>query len=144
VRFWYLLFLIFQTFKNYSILIYSWLCWVFMAVCAGFLCLWGATLHCGVWDSHCSGFSADTGSRCTCSVVAARGLSSCCSQALGCGPSSCGAGAQLLQGTWNLPRPGAEVGSGGVLTHKINSWHLNNVGLEGMTLEAVENSHYSL
>ena len=44
----------------------------------------GATLHCGVWASHGSGFSC-FGARALgmqASVVAARGLSSCGAQAL--------------------------------------------------------------
>ena len=52
----------------------------------------GATLPCGVWASHCGGFSCcgaqALGARA--SVVAARGLSSCGSRALECRLSSCG------------------------------------------------------
>ena len=42
------------------------------------------------------------------SVVVARGLSSCGSQALECRLSSCGTWAQLLRGMWDLPQPGIE------------------------------------
>ena len=53
----------------------------------------GATLRCGVQASHCGGFScygAQTlGAQA--SVVVARGLSSCGSEALECRLSSCGA-----------------------------------------------------
>ena len=64
-------------------------------LCTGFLYLHraGATLNCGVWASHCSGFSCcrarAVGVRA--SVVAARGLSRCGSQALERRLSSCGA-----------------------------------------------------
>ena len=54
------------------------------------------------------------------SVVVARGLSSCGSQALECRLSSCGERAQLLRGMWDIPRPGLEPVSpalaGGFLT----------------------------
>ena len=42
------------------------------------------------------------------SVAAAYGLSICGSQAPECGLSSCGTGAQLLWGTWDLPGSGIE------------------------------------
>ena len=54
------------------------------------------------------------------SVVVARGLSSCGSQALEHRLSSCGARAQLLPGMWDLPGPGPKPMSptlvGGSLT----------------------------
>ena len=81
-------------------------------LCAGFLQLQraGATLRCGAWASHCSGFSCcraqALGVRA--SIVVARGLSSCGSQALERRLSSCGARAQLLHGMWYLPGPGLE------------------------------------
>ena len=62
---------------------------------AGFLKLWrvGATLCCGMWASHCGGFSCcgawALGMQA--SVVVARGLSSCGSWALECRLSSGGA-----------------------------------------------------
>ena len=67
---------------------------------AGFLQLrWvGAPLRCGARASHCGGFSC-CGARALgawASVVVARGLSSCGSQA------------ELLRGMWDLPRPGLE------------------------------------
>ena len=93
-------------------------------LCAGFLQLQraGATLRCGVQTSHCGGFSCcrarALGTRA--SVVAARGLSRCGSQALEHRHSSCGTRAQLLHGMWDLPRPGIEPVSpawaGGFLT----------------------------
>ena len=63
----------------------------------GFLQLWrmGATLHCGVWASHCSGFS--------CCGVQALGIQA--SVVVARRLSSCGAWVQLLRETWDLPRP---------------------------------------
>ena len=81
-------------------------------LCAGFLQLrrTGATLRCSAWASHCSGFSCcgawALGAQA--SVVVARGLSSCGSQALEHSLSSCGARVQLLHGIWDLPGPGLE------------------------------------
>ena len=70
----------------------------------------GATLCCGAWASHCSGFSCcgawALGARA--SVVVACGLSSCGSRALEHRLSSCGAWAQLLCGMWDFPGPGLE------------------------------------
>ena len=70
----------------------------------------GATLPCGAWASHCSGFSCcgawALGAQA--SVVVAHGLSSCGSQALERRLNSCGARAQLLRSMWDLPRPGLE------------------------------------
>ena len=70
----------------------------------------GATLHCGVWASHCGGFSCcgahALGARA--SVVVAHGLNSCGSRAVERRLSSCGARALLLCGMWDLPRPGIE------------------------------------
>ena len=81
-------------------------------LCAGFLQLQraGATLCCGAWAPHCSGFSCcrawSLGTRA--SVVVARR------------PSSCGTRAQLLRGMWDLPRPGlvpmSPAMAGGFLT----------------------------
>ena len=76
-------------FKNLSFLfiyvfIYFWLRWVFVAVHGLSLVAAGATLRCGVWASHCRGFSC-CGARALgvwASVVVARGLSSCGSWAL--------------------------------------------------------------
>ena len=91
---------------------------------AGFLQLWraGATLRCGVWASHCGGFSC-CGAQALgtwASVVVAHGLSSCGSWALERRFSSCGTWAQLLRGMWELPGPGLEPVSpalaGGFLT----------------------------
>ena len=65
-------------------------------------------LRCGVRASHCGGFSCcralALGAQA--SVVVARGLSSCVSQALEHRLSSCGTWASLLHGMWDLPRPG--------------------------------------
>ena len=81
-----------------------------------------ATLCCGVWASHCGGFSC-CGARvlgAQASVVVAHGLSSCGSQALEHRLSSCGARAQLLCGMWDLSGPGLKPVSpalaGGFLT----------------------------
>ena len=82
----------------------------------------GATHCCSARASHCGGFSR-CGARALgtwASIVAARGLSSCGSRALEHRLSSCGARAQLLRGTWDLPRPGLQPLSpalaGGFLT----------------------------
>ena len=77
-----------------------------------FLLLWwaGATLPCGVWVSHCGGFSCcgAWAPGTWASVVVAHGL------------SSCGVQAQLLRGMWDLPGPGLKPVSpalaGGFLT----------------------------
>ena len=81
-----------------------------------------ATLCCGARASHCGGFSCcrtwALGARA--SVVVARGLSRCGTQALErrlssygsraleCRLSSCGARAELPRGMWDPPRPGLE------------------------------------
>ena len=82
----------------------------------------GATLCCGVWASHCGGFSC-CGARAVgtrASVIEVRGLSSCGSRALERRLSSRGARALLLCGTWDLLGPGLEPVSpalaGGFLT----------------------------
>ena len=62
---------------------------------------------CGVWASHCGGFSCGAqvqGEQA--SVVAAHGLSSCGSRALEHKLNSCGPQAHLLHGMWNPPRSG--------------------------------------
>ena len=90
----------------------------------GFLQLWraGATLRCGVWASHGSGFSCCRARALVAwaSVVVACGLSNCGSQALERRLSSCGTWAQLLRCMWDLPGPGLEPVSpalaGGFLT----------------------------
>ena len=70
----------------------------------------GATLRCGAWASHCRGLSCcgAWAPGVWASVVAARGLSSCGSQALKGRLSSCGTRAQPLCGMWDLPGPGLE------------------------------------
>ena len=69
-------------------------------LCAGFLQLRraGATLACGAQASHCSGFSC----------YGAQALGMWALVVVACGLSSCGSRAQLLCGTWDLPRPGLE------------------------------------
>ena len=72
-------------------------------LCGGFLQLWqvGASLRCGVWASHCGGFS------CEALALGCVGFSSCRSWILECtGFSSCGT--QLLHGMGNLTEPGIE------------------------------------
>ena len=70
----------------------------------------GATLCCGARAYHCSGFSC-----CGAWALGARA-----SVVVACGLSSCGARAQLLHSTWDLPGPGIEPMSpalaGGFLT----------------------------
>ena len=90
--------------------------WTFLlAVSGGYSLLW------------CAGFSLQwllllqsTASRCSGSVVVARGLSSCGSWAPEHRLSSCGTRASLLHGMWDLPGPGLEPMSpalaGGFLT----------------------------
>ena len=78
-----------------NLFIFNFGCIGSLLLCVGFLYLWqvGATLRCGVWASHCSGFSCwgarALGTRA--SVVVACGLSSCGSRALEHRLSSCGA-----------------------------------------------------
>ena len=82
----------------------------------------GATLHCGAQASRCGDFSCCRARALAAraSVVVAHRLSSCGSRALEHRLSSCGTRAQLLCGTWDLPRPGLEPMSpalvGGFLT----------------------------
>ena len=96
--------------------IYFWPHWVFTAACGLSL----AAASGGYSSLQCMGFSLQwllllqsTGHRHT-------GFSSCGSWALEHRLSSCGARAQLLRGTWNLPGPGIEPMSpalaGGFLT----------------------------
>ena len=71
----------------------------------------GLLSSCSARASHCSGFSCcgaqALGKRA--SVIVARRLSSCGSRMLERSRlCSCGAWVQLLQGMWNLPRPGIE------------------------------------
>ena len=95
-------------FLKFICLIQFWLHWVFVAARGlSLVAASRATLHCGAWASHCSGFSC-CGARALstrASVVVEWGLSSCGSPALECSLSSCGAQAQLLCGTWDLPSP---------------------------------------
>ena len=83
----------------------------------------GSPLPCGARASHCSGFSCCRAwaPGMQTSVVVARGLRSCGSQAIERRLSSCGARASLLCGMWDLrPGPGLEPVSpavaGGFLT----------------------------
>ena len=67
-------------------------------------------LRCGARASHCGGLSC-CGARALgarASVTVAHGLGSCSSRAPERRLSSCGAGAQLLRGMWDLPGPGLE------------------------------------
>ena len=75
------------------LLIYFWLCWVFVAVCGlSLVAASGATLCRGTQASYCGGFpccgAQALGTRA--SVVVAHGLSSCGSQVLEHRLSSCG------------------------------------------------------
>ena len=84
----------FYYFLKILLFIYFCLCWVFIAVRGlSLVVARGATLCCGVWASHCGGFSC-CGARALgtrASVVVAHGLSSCGLWALECRLSSCGA-----------------------------------------------------
>ena len=113
----------FNSFKkliNFKNLFYFWLRWVFVVARGlSLVAASRATLPCGTWASHCSGFS-----RCRARALgtwdSVVGLSSCGSQALERRLSSCGARASLLRGTWDLPGPGIKPVSpalaGGFLT----------------------------
>ena len=65
----------------------------------------------GAQACHCGGFSCgeDGLLGVWASVVAARRLSSCSSQGLEHKLNSCGTGAYLLHGMWDLPGPGIEL-----------------------------------
>ena len=72
--------------------------------CAGFFLVvveWGLLSSCGSQASHCSDLLQSTGS-------GVRRLQQLPTWALEHGPESCGAGAQLLRGEWDLPGPGIE------------------------------------
>ena len=83
--------------STFSIFLNFWLHWVFVAALrlSPLESKWrggGATVCCGVWASHCSGFSCEAQALGTwASVVAMRGLSRCGSWALEHLLSSCGA-----------------------------------------------------
>ena len=83
---WHFIFVVFFFFLNKFIYLFFFLAALGLCCCTGFLQLrWaGATLHCGVWASHCGGFSCCRAWAlgAWASVVAARGLSSCGSWAL--------------------------------------------------------------
>ena len=59
----------------------------------------GLYSSCGVWASHCNGFSGGA------QALESAGFSICSSRALNCGLSSCGSWSYLLHGMWNLLRP---------------------------------------
>ena len=81
-------FFLFLKNKFIYLFIYFWLRWVFVAVHGlSELRRAGAILCCGVWISHCGGFSCHGA---WASVVVACGLSSCGSGALEHRLSSCG------------------------------------------------------
>ena len=102
-------------FNLFIYFIYFWLCWVLLHAC--FLQLWrvGATLRCGLWASHCVGFSC-----CGARALGTRASVVGGSRALERRLSNCGARASLLHGMWELPGPGLEPLSpalaGGFLT----------------------------
>ena len=122
----------------------------------------GATLI--ARTSYCRGFSCcgARASRTRASVVVARGLSSCGSQALERRLSSCGAWAYLLRGMWDLPGPGLKPVSlalaGGFLTtapsgkspvwtfdlenSKINLCHYKPITVWSFVTAAMGNSYF--
>ena len=59
----------------------------------------GALLHCGVRASYCCGFS----------FCGAWALGTQALVVVGHGFSSCGSGAQVIHGMWDLPGPGIEL-----------------------------------
>ena len=88
--------------------IYLWLCWVLVAAWASLGCReQGLPSRCGVQAPHCRGLSCCEPrlEGAWASGLVACELSGCSSWALEHRPNSCGAGAQLLCGTWNLPGP---------------------------------------
>ena len=64
---------------------------------------WWLLSSCGAQASHCGDFSC-----CRAQALGHVGFSSCGSQASKQRLNSRGAQAQLLHGTWDLPRPGME------------------------------------
>ena len=91
----------------FFIIIYFWLCWVFVAAQEFSSCEeWDLLSSCGVEASHCGGFSCSRGQALgdRAWVVATHRLSSCGSQAREHRVSSWSAGAQLLCGRWGLAR----------------------------------------
>ena len=106
-----------------SFFIFKFIYCIYLCLAAlGLHCCTRAVSSCGKWGLllRYTGFSLwwllllrSTGSRHT-------GFGSCGSRALECRLSSCGAGASLLRGLWDLPRPGLEPMSpalaGGFLT----------------------------
>ena len=86
----------------------------------------GATLRCSARTSHCGGFSC-----CRARALGLSGFSSCVSGLSSCGSqalqhrlNSCGARAQLLCGTWDLPGSGIKLASpaltGGFFTTELS------------------------
>ena len=69
-----------------------------------------AILRCGVWASHCGGFSCCGAQALStqASIIVAHRLSGCGLRALECRLSSCRARAQLLRSMGDLPGPGLE------------------------------------
>ena len=94
-------------FKYPTVLIYFWLCWVFVAV-------W-AFSSCGELGllSSCGGCSC-----CRAWALGRGGISRCSSQAPEHKLSSCGTWAELFLGMWNLPGSGIEPTSP-ALTERI-------------------------
>ena len=88
------------------LLIYFWLCWVFLAACVLFSSCreQGLLSGCDVQASHCSGFSC-----CWAWALGPKGFSSCSSRALGYRLNSYGVAVLLLCGMWDLPGPGIEL-----------------------------------
>ena len=81
-----------RSFSPPNVLIYFWLCWVFVVVQPRPSCDdWGLLSSCGARFSHCRGFSCCGAGA---SAVAA------------CGLKGCDARASLPRGLWALPRPG--------------------------------------
>ena len=95
-------------FKTVIVLLiyFFWLHWVFIALRGLSLVASRAILHCGGrLLIKVASLVAEQALGTWSSVVAARGLRSCGSQALGLGLNSGGIQASLLWGVWNLPRP---------------------------------------
>ena len=107
-----------------------------------------AAPRCGARASPCGGFSCCRAWALgvQASVVVARGLSSCGSQAPERRLSSCGARAYLLRGLWALPGPGIEPMSpalaGRLLTTVPPGKFLPNISNKNMLLHYIIFTEY--
>ena len=116
----YLLFIAFVTCEILFIFLNNFIYFNFLAVlrlhcCVGFPLVVVSGRYClavviGLLIAVASPVAEHCSKRVQASVVPARGLSSCRSQALKCKLNSCGPQTLLLQGMWDLPRQGLNPG----------------------------------